>query len=104
MPEPNVSLQLGTSHPSIPLISYQSDEEQVNTLTGSDPAAPRLLSLTLRRLSHCVVAVLGRCAESMEAAEPPAEPERYRAHSCFLPYLLTCLLTLLALLAGLAGM
>ena len=33
------------------------------------PAAPRLLSLTLRRLSHCVVAVLDRCAESMEAAE-----------------------------------
>lgn len=45
----------------------QADEEQVNTLTEKDPAAPRLLSLTLRRLSHCVVAVLDRCAESMEA-------------------------------------
>ena len=81
MPELNVSLQLGTSPPSIPFISYQSDEEQVNTLTGSDPAAPRLLSLTLRRLSHCVMAVLDRCAESMEAAEL----ELYRAHLCLLP-------------------
>jgi hypothetical protein len=44
----------------------EADEEQVNTLTENDPAAPRLLSLTLRRLSHCVVAVLDRCAESME--------------------------------------
>ena len=40
----------------------------MNTLTENDPAAPRLLSLTLRRLSHCVVAVLDRCAESMEVA------------------------------------
>ena len=48
--------------------SRQADEEQVNTLTENDPAAPRLLSLTLRRLSHCVVAVLDRCAESMEVA------------------------------------
>jgi hypothetical protein len=44
----------------------EADEEQVNTLTENDPAAPRLLSLTLRRLSHCVGAVLDRCAESME--------------------------------------
>ena len=95
MPELNVSLQLGKSPPSIPFISYQSDEEQVNTLTGSDPAAPRLLSLTLRRLSRCVVAVLDRCAESMEAAEL----ELYRAHLCLLPFFLPYLLTLLALLA-----
>jgi hypothetical protein len=41
-----------------------------------------------------VVAVLGRCAESMEAAEPPAEPEPLPGAlmlPSFLPYFLTYL-------------
>ena len=42
--------------------SVGADEERVNTLTVAHPLAAALLNETIRRLSHCIVTRLDRCA------------------------------------------
>ena len=48
-----------------------NDEEQVNGLTETDPAAAALLKGALQRLSQCVVLLPDRCAESAEVSFSP---------------------------------